>query len=289
MSMKRPNPTTGIGARLMAGLSTLVFGLSCAASDLSALETTTLKATYAISIGTAIIGHATAESRFSGDSYIAAITGSTGGMSRMVSDARASLSGSGRISGKTVVPSSFNLETVERGFGTHVQMAMEGGRITNLVAIPSLAIAADRVPVTQSHKTGIVDPLGAFLIPVDRPGIPSGRAGCDRKIKVFDGWTRFDVQLYYKGMKAVDGGSDTYAGRLLVCGARYVPVAGHRLSTNSLNDLVDNDRLEVWLAPVGNTALLVPFRIVIGTKWGDLTVHATRFTTNASRERASLE
>ena len=160
------------------------------------------------------------------------------------------------------LPTTFNLETVERGFGTHVSMAMQGGRITNLVAVPSLAAAADRVPVTSSHKTGIVDPLGAFIIPVDRPGIPSGRAACDRTIKVFDGWTRFDVQLFYKQTKAVDGGDDTYAGRIIVCGARYIPVAGHRLQADSLNDLVDNDRLEVWLVPVEKTspARAVPHR-----------------------------
>lgn len=289
----KPNKTLNLFlrrvARLSLGTGALVAGLSLTPPDAGAAETTTLQATYTISIGTAIIGRATAESRFTGDTYAATITGSTGGMSRLVSDARARLSGSGRIKGRTVVPSFFNLETVERGFGTHVEMSMESGRITNLVAVPSLSAASDRVPITTKHKAGIVDPLSAFLVPVDRPGNLSGRAVCNRKIKVFDGWTRFDVQLFYKTMKAVDGGSDTYAGPLVVCGARYVPVAGHRLEADSLNDLVDNDRLEVWLAPVKNTALLVPFRIVIGTRWGDIAVHATRFTAAAAKDRASLD
>ena len=175
-----------------------------------------------------MIGHATAESRFSGNSYVAAINGSTGGLSRLVSDASARLSGAGHIPGKTVLPASFNLETIERGFGTHVTMAMSGGAITDLVAVPRLAEAADRIPITPRHKMGIVDPLGAFIVPLDHPGVPSGRAACDRTVKVFDGWTRFDVQLFYKETKAVDGGSNTYAGRIIVCGARYVPVAGHR-------------------------------------------------------------
>ncbi|WP_090874512.1 DUF3108 domain-containing protein [Bauldia litoralis] len=274
-------------ARLSAAVLSLAIAI--APSALLAREITTLKATYVIAIGTAVIGHATAESRFSGENYTAAINGSTGGVSRLVSDARASLSGSGKISGKTVLPATFNLETVERGFGTHVSMAMQGGRITNLVAVPRLSAAADRIPITQSHKTGIVDPLSAFIVPLDRPGVPSGRAACDRTIKVFDGWTRFDVQLFYKQTKAVDGGADTYAGRIIVCGARYVPVAGHRAQGDSLNDLVDNDRLEVWLVPVENTALLVPFRILIGTSWGDLIVYATRFTTTATEERAEAD
>lgn len=284
--MRRLHRKVEIAARLFAGVA--VVGLALAPGALSAGDTTTFKATYTISIGRAVVGHATAESRFSGNSYVAAISGSTGGLSRLVSDASARLSGSGEILGTAVRPSSFKLDTVEGDFGTYVRMAMAGGRITNLVAAPSLSAAADRVPVTPSHKVGVVDPLSAFLVPVGRPGPVSGRVACDRRIKVFDGWTRFDVQLFYKGVKAVDGGRDTYAGRIIVCGAHYIPVAGHR--TNELvNDLVDNDRLEVWLAPVGHAPLLVPFRIVVGTKWGDLTVYATRFTTEATQERASLE
>jgi Protein of unknown function (DUF3108) len=288
-AMSGPHRLFGRRARLFAGLGATALALISAPSDLRALDSTTLKATYAISLGPAVIGHATAESRFSGDSYVAAITGSTGGLSRLVSDASARLSGAGHILGKTVLPSSFNLETIEQGFGTHVRMAMKGGAVTDVVAVPRLAAAADRVPITPRHKMGVVDPLSAFLVPLDHPGIPSGRVACDRTVKVFDGWTRFDVQLFYKGTTAVDGGDDTYAGRIIVCSARYVPVAGHRAGEVSQNDLVGNDRLEVWLAPVKNTMLLVPFRIVIGTRWGDLVVAATRFTTGASQERASLQ
>ncbi|MCB1488846.1 MAG: DUF3108 domain-containing protein [Bauldia sp.] len=278
---------SGLGARLAAAAALATLGLFPA--ELSALETTTLKATYAIAIGTAVVGHANVESRFAGDSYAATITGSTGGVSRLVSDARARLSGSGHISGTTVLPATFNQETMERGFGTYVSMNMEGGRITNLVAVPSLSAAPDRVPVTARHKTGIVDPLGAFIVPVAHAGPVSGRTVCNRTINVFDGWTRFNVELFYKQTKAVDGGDDKYAGRIIVCGAHYVPVAGHRSHADSLNDLVDNDRLEVWLAPVEKKSLLVPYRILIGTRLGDVVVYATRFTTDATEERAAAD
>ncbi|MCP4382748.1 MAG: DUF3108 domain-containing protein [Hyphomicrobiales bacterium] len=266
----------------------LIITLAAVATAAEARASTTFEATYTISIGTVVIGRATAQSSFSDDAYTAAISGSTGGLSRLASDASAQLSGSGRISGTTVLPSSFDLETVERGFGTYVHMEMTSGRVTKLIAAPSLAAAADRIPLTDRHKTGVVDPLAAFLVPFDRPGVPSGRAACDRTIKVFDGWTRFDIQLYYKATKAVDGGSETYAGRIIVCGARYIQVAGHRSQADSQNDLVGNERLEVWLAPVGETRLLVPFRIQVGTRWGDLIVHATRFVTEAEEDRASL-
>ncbi|WP_421725425.1 DUF3108 domain-containing protein [Bauldia sp.] len=274
----------GLGCRLSAALLVALVGLSPATAD----TTTTLDATYTISLGSIVVGRATAESRFTGDDYIATVTGSTGGVSRLVSDAEARLSGYGRISGSSVLPASFDLETAESGFNTYVHMDIHRGQITNLIAIPSLAAAPDRVPVTATHKTDIVDPLGAFLVPLDRANARSGRAICDRTVKVFDGWTRFDIELFYKATKAVDGPSNTYAGPVIVCGARYKPIAGHRTKDDALEDLVGNDRLEVWLAPVGDS-VLVPFRIVIGTRWGDLVVHATRFTIASVEDRASLD
>ncbi len=164
-------------------------------------------------------------------------------------------------------------------------MAMNSGKVTQVVAEPGLSKAPDRIPVTQRHKTDVVDPLGAFLVPVDRPG----REACDRVIKVFDGWTRFDVDLYFKDMKAVDGGSDTYAGEVVVCGANMIPVAGHRLGGGSMADMIDAGRSEIWLVPVGKTGLMVPYRIVLGTRWGDLIVYATRFAADAREQRASLD
>ena len=274
--------------RLFASFVTFGLAVTLAGASAKAAETTDFRATYAITLGGTVIGHATASSTISGESYVAAVKGSTSGMSRMVSDATAEMSGAGKIAGKRIMPSSFELETVENGFGTHVRMAMRSDHVTDLVAVPSLSEAPDRIPVTQSHKTGVVDPLSAFLVPMDRPGGPLGRLACSRRIKVFDGWTRFDVELSFKGMRAVDGGDDMYAGQVVVCGARFIPVAGHRLGGDTLDDFIDNDRVEVWLVPIDNTALLVPFRIVLGTRWGDLVVYATRFKTTATEQRASL-
>jgi hypothetical protein len=278
----------GKRGRLLAGLSALLAVLGVAGDRSAAVEasgTTNFRATYAITLGGTVIGRASAESTFTGGSYAAKIKGSTSGVSRMVTDATAALSGSGEIAGKRVLPASFELDTLENGFGTRVRMAMKSGRVTDVVAEPSLSRAADRIPVTQRHKTDVVDPLGAFLVPVDRPG----RQACDRVVKVFDGWTRFDIDLYFKGMKAVDGGSDTYAGEVVVCGARMIPVAGHRLGGGSISDMVDSTRSEVWLVPVGKTGLMVPYRIVLGTRWGDLVVFATRFTATAVEKRAALQ
>ena len=80
------------------------------------------------------VGKADVESRFSGSGYAAAIVGSTSGVSRLVSDASARLTGNGHIFGTEVLPATYDMATVENGFSTHVTMAMRQGAVTSVVA-----------------------------------------------------------------------------------------------------------------------------------------------------------
>ncbi len=272
----------------MAALGVALMAALAPANPVHA-ESTTLRATYAITIAGLTVGRADVQSTFVGNGYSAVIRGSTSGPARIVSDASANMAGSGKIFGTRVMPASFRMDTLEGGFATHVNMAMRGGTVVDVSALPHLLKAVDRIPVTPQHKTNVVDPLGAFLVPLDRPGIPSGHRACARTVRVFDGWTRYDVSLYYKETKAIDGDASSYSGRIIVCGARFVPVAGHRSSRKAVQDMAANKRLEVWLVPVSNAQLLVPYRILIGTEIGDLIIFATHFKADQITRHASLD
>ena len=247
-------------------------------------DTATLTASYTITIAGITIGRADVTSRITDKGYSASINGSTWGISRFVSDARAALAGSGRISGSNVVPGTYNLDTSESGFETQVRMSMRGGSVVAVDAYPSLIEAADRVPLTDRHKNNVLDPVGAFFVALDRPGPPSGARVCNRTVKVFDGWQRFDIRLSYRETRAVTAG---YTGDVIVCAARYVPIAGHRPSRESVEYMARNERLEIWMAPIAGTNLLVPYRILIGTKVGDLVVAARQFEASGSSRQAS--
>jgi hypothetical protein len=250
---------------------------------------TTAKAIYMISIAGIPVGRVEAESRFTANAYATAISGSTSGLSRLVSDASAKLAGSGRYNATRVQPTSYILDTNENGFETHVNMTMRAGKIVGLVAVPPLSQAADRVPVTARHKINVVDPIAAFIVPLDRPGPVSGQRACARTVKVFDGWTRYDIRLSYKLTKMIAGGPDAYSGPVIVCAARFVPIAGHRTTRKSIQSMANNTRLEIWLAPISNMPLLVPYRIVVGTDIGDLTITAMRFSVEAPERHAEAK
>jgi hypothetical protein len=270
------------------GSCRLALALLLAAPSSPAAAETALEATYTISIAGLTIGRADADSRFTETGYAAVIKGMTSGISRLVSDARATLVGSGQVKGSRVVPASYNLETSESGFETHVRMSMQAGTITDLLAIPRLSQAPDRVPLTGEHHRGIVDPVGAFLTVVDKPGLADGRSVCNRTLNVFDGWQRFDIGLAYKETRLVTGTGEAYDGRVVVCTARYVPVAGHREKREAVQFMAANKRLEVWYAPVGNMRYFVPYRILIGTKYGDLAISSTRFVVTDTPPKSAV-
>lgn len=247
----------------------------------------TLKADYLITIAGITIGKVNAEGRFTDSGYAATISGQTYGISRFVSDAHAVLAGNGRIRGSHIAPASYNLDTDEKGFRTHVSMAMRAGAIVNLSTAPHLMPYPDRVPVTPNHKRDVVDPVGAFVAVVNQPVATTGPSACNRTVRVFDGWQRYDVKLSFKGSKHVNNSSGAYSGEVFVCGARYVPVAGHRPGRDSVQYMADNKRLEVWLAPVDGTRVLIPYRILIGTQVGDLVIISRDFTVSATERQAS--
>jgi hypothetical protein len=275
------------GCLLIGGLF-LLSGL-WADADARATDGVNLDATYIIAINGLTIGRADARGRFTDHGYAAAISGSTYGISRIVSDARATLAGAGRVVGGNVVPASYNLSTSESGFETSVNMTMRGGSIVGLQAIPSLPEAPDRVPLTATSKQNVVDPVGAFVVAIDHPGAPDPNAVCNRTVKVFDGWKRFDIRLSYKETTTIDDGANAYAGNLIVCAARYLPVAGHRASDDAVAFMADNKRLEISLVPIKGTNYMVPYRILIGTKLGDLTIAARTFMAAAGQQQARLD
>lgn len=274
-------------ARMFGGL-VLCLALAAAAAPARA-DDGDLSLSYAISIAGIPVGRADAEGRFRTSGYSIAIRGFTSGVSRLVSDATALMASNGRISGTKVIPANFSLETTENGAGAEVTMVMRGRAITDVDATPGLAPRPDRVPVTASHKRDVVDPVSAFIVALSKDGPVGGETACNRTIRVFDGWQRFDVELTFQRTRNVQGDASTYSGQVIVCSARYVPVAGHRPSQESVQFMASNTNLEAWLMPVRGHRLMLPYQLVIGTNVGDLVIRLLRYSNQMPETRASLQ
>ena len=248
------------------------------------------RASYKISYGSYPIGQVDALLRLDGDDYTLSINGSTNWVTSVFFyKATASLQSRGVIQGTRILPAEYALGTNENGFQTDVQMSMKAGTIRALQASPELVEVPDRIPIHPGHRRDVVDPASALIVATDRPSTGTITDVCNRTIHVFDGWQRYDVRLAYRGIRTVHGmRSGSYSGDVVVCSARYVPVAGHRPDLPAVKDMAANERIEVWLAPVEGTPLMLPFRISVGIKGGDVVITAGELIVTATERQASV-
>jgi hypothetical protein len=66
---------------------------------------------------------------------------------------------------------------------------------------------------------------------------------------------------------------------------RFVPLAGYVPSRPAVKYLVTQRDVEVWLAPVMGTRVVVPFRVSIPTPLGRGVLEATQFITTPTPHR----
>ena len=82
---------------------------------------------------------------------------------------------------------------------------------------------------------------------------------CQRTLEVFDGRLRYDMQFAFKRMERVKA-EKGYAGPVVVCAVYFSPVAGFIPSRTSIKYLSKQRDMEIWLAPIAGTRVLVPYR-----------------------------
>jgi hypothetical protein len=94
------------------------------------------------------------------------------------------------------------------------------------------------------------------------------------------------MQFAFKRMdkvKAVKG----YAGPVVVCSAYFLPVAGYVPSRAAIKYLSKQRDMEVWLAPIAGTRVLVPYRAQGPTPIGQAILEASEFISVPLATRAS--
>jgi hypothetical protein len=165
-------------------------------------------------------------------------------------------------------------------------MTINNGVVKDYVVEPSSPPNPERVPITEAHRHGVTDPMTASLIRAAGNGDPLGPEACQRTMSIFDGRMRYDLQIAYKRMDKVKADKG-YQGPVVVCALYFSPIAGHIPDRSAIKYLVELREMELWLAPVAGTRILVPFRISIPTPIGLAVLEATQFVSAAVPSRAA--
>src|SRR5208283_971322 len=190
------------------------------------------------------------------------------GLARLFANARGASTGMGAIVEGRVSPATFATTAASSQMTRTIRMALAGNAVTGVDIAP------------PHDEQNIVDPVGAVVIPAPGSGAMAPPSACNRKIPIFDGYTRFDIDLTYVGER--DAKAKGYDGPVAVCAARYVPISGHSANRPATKFMAENKDLEVWLAPIEADRVWMPFRVSVRTMIGTTVVEAQEFRVKAN-------
>ena len=207
------------------------------------------------------------------DRYTSQITWRTSGLVDVFAGARGDATASGQMGRGRPVPATYTLASGEGRKAVKVMLAMAGGAVKAAEAQPPSRQAPDLVPLQPRHRVDVLDPVSAVLMPAE-PGSADAGKVCDRTLPIYDGWTRYDIRLSPK--TTLPNKRPGVTGPIVVCAARYVPVAGHRSQHKTTRFMEANEDLSVAFGHLEKADVWVPLKVSVRTLVGAAEVELDR-------------
>lgn len=227
-------------------------------------------ASYVLTLGGVNIAMMDVKLSDNGSRYALDLSANVVGMGAVVASGTASAHASGS-SANGLVSQSFGLKTRANGESFAVDVSYSGGEVSAFKVDPPIVDTYDRVPLERRHLTGVGDFLSAFVI----KGGALDKGLCQRKLNIFTGVERFNIAMSYAGDDEATSPRTGYQGPVVVCSLDYQPISGHFTESEITNYLADTSRILMWYAPLGQTGYFVPYRVLLGTNMGDLSMVLT--------------
>jgi len=239
-----------------------------------------LEAQYEATLAGIVVGKGASTIEINDDQYTAAAQGGTTGLLKTFAKGSGTSLVQGRVVNGAPVPIGYNATTTTSKKTEAIHITLQNGNVREFGIDPEPPVDPDRIPVTDAHKRGVFDPMTASLVRVPGNGDPVGPDACRNGASIFDGRMRYDLKLDFKRMEMVRADRGYY-GPAVVCAIYFAPIAGFIPDRPVIKYLAGARNIEVTLAPIAATRILVPFRVVIPTPIGTAMLEATHFVTQA--------
>ncbi len=169
-------------------------------------------------------------------------------------------SSTGLLAAKAAKPGKFRFDYESSVRNGSVAMAFGSDGVDTLTVLPTTLEPPDTVPLTRAHLKNVVDPLSAILTLTHS----DAAAPCGRKVAIFDGKQRFDIDLRFARKEPVPGHAGETA---IVCRVKYTPIAGYR-PTQETQDLATSDAIEIAFRMVPSAKVMLPQSVTLPTPVG---------------------
>jgi hypothetical protein len=168
---------------------------------------------------------------------------------------------SGKVEGSAPRPAGYSFAFRSSSKTGSVVLGFDKSGVKSVTALPPPEPDPDVVPVKDHHLKGAIDPLSAVMA-LTRS---AGANPCDRRLQVFDGKQRFDLELSFRRQqRIVETRPSGQPDQGYVCGVRYVPIAGYKANAET-EQMSKSAKIEVVMRAVPSANLHVPHQITIPT------------------------
>ena len=234
---------------------------------------------YNLSFGGFDVGKYQFQSKFDGKSYTVSSDASVSALFGAFKW-KGALEAKGAIEAHAARPAGYQLNFKTKAKEGQVKLGFDKSGVSVVTLVPAKPPSPEAVPVKPEHLKNVFDPLTA-IVAMTHAG---GAAPCDRKIPVFDGKARFDLQLSLKGeQRLTEKKPSGQPANLIVCRVKYVPIAGHK-PKDFANPWVDYNGIEITFRPIPSANVNVPYRLSIPTSIGSAVMTADRIDITAANK-----
>jgi hypothetical protein len=254
-----------IAARLLAVVA-LSAGLA-----LPANADTTASASYVVNLGGSIIATAKFDLTEAGGSYDLRLTANVSGLAQLVASGIAKASSVGTATPDGLRSNSFDLTTQSGGESFSDTVQYQNGNVAAFIVEPPIVNNINRVPIERSQLNGANDMMAVFVL----RGGKLDKSLCAYRAHVFTGIERFDLDFSYAKDDVATSKRTGYQGPVVLCHVSYKPISGHYTTSELTKSLAQNDRILIWYAPLRDTGYFIPYRVLLTTSMGDLSLVLT--------------
>jgi hypothetical protein len=251
---------SGLVASIWA--TSLALGITTAAAKEP--ESYQVSATYKITLNSFAIGTLRYESSVGFNGYVVESQIELSALFGAVSWKGATRS-SGTLNGARPQPANYSFDFQGSTGAGAVHLGFGESGVSSLSVRPARSLSADTVPLKGKHLKGVLDPLSAVLAMTRT----QGKSPCGRKVAIFDGQQRFDLELYYRRQQPLG------QGKAIVCRVKYRPIAGYR-ANDETKAMSRSTGIEIAFRPVAGAGLMVPDQITIPTISGPIALKAQK-------------
>ncbi len=236
-----------------------------------------VNAAYDISFNGLSIGDFQLSTNMGAREYSMTAKASISVLGGIVFEWNASTRSSGTVTASGPRPSAYSFAYKTSDKKEQIDLKFTSNTVSQITLNPPRGSSAKRIPITQAHLQNVLDPLSAVVQLSHARTQKQKSSACNKRLQIFDGKARYDLVLSPKGAKQINASG--YKGTAYICRVKYVPIAGHKAGKkDDENELAAaNDNIEIWMIPVAEADLFIPYYISVPTSVGKATMTTSKF------------